>query len=374
MAGLSKGKVTDITARMMNVVVRPYQLGDDEGINNLFNRVFNLNRSLEQMRWEFMQGPVSLPERSVVAEDSGRIVGFFGSLFQRIQINDKLILTAFGADNAVDPHYRGGFRGLQYQMWKKQIEQWSEEAIPFALGFPTPGNFTVGKRLLKWEQLAELEVLYKRLNFRLAAQDRFPRLPQIFIEMVKLLSGLWFRAMLVPRFRSAVRISVERQFPPEIDAFWEKFRKQYPVMLVRDRSYLKWRYAPQWGRGYRTWLARSGTAVSGMAVGRIWEQEGSGQHLGLIMELATLPPHEAFYPLLQEMLLWFVRQRADGVLARLAPHDPMVHRLKALGFKSRPEALDRCFACRVFAPKAVDMNLVLNPKSWHIMIGDSDGL
>ncbi|OQX65832.1 MAG: hypothetical protein B5M55_02690 [Desulfococcus sp. 4484_242] len=374
MTELTGEKVTDITARMVNIAIRPYQLGDDEGINDLFNRVFNLNRSLAQMQWEFMQGPVSLPERSVVAEDNGRIVGFFGSLFQRIQINDKIILTAFGADNAVDQRYRGGFRGLQYQMWKKQIEQWTSESIPFALGFPTRGNFAVGKRLLKWGQLAELEVLYRRLNLRLAVQHRFPRLPGVFIEMVKLLSCLWFGSMLVPRCRSPLRITEERQFPPEIDAFWEKFSKEYPVMLVRDRSYLNWRYAPQWGRGYRVWLAWSEKAITGMAVSRLFQPESKGPRFGLIMELATLPPHNALQPLVRRIFLFLLQHKADGVLARLAPHDPTVHRLKAFGFKPKPEALDRCFAYRVFAPEAVDMNLVLNPKSWHITIGDSDGL
>jgi hypothetical protein len=81
-------------------IVRPYRSGDEEGINTLFNRVFGLDRSLDQMHWEFMNGPVSLPEGSIVAEDKGRIVGFFGSLFLRIQMGNRIVRNAYGVDNA----------------------------------------------------------------------------------------------------------------------------------------------------------------------------------------------------------------------------------------------------------------------------------
>jgi len=355
-------------------LIRPYRPGDDAGINHLFNRVFGLNRSLDQMRWEFMQGPVSRPECSVVAEDRGEIVGFFGSLFHRIQIDQQEFRTAYGVDNAIDPRYRGGFRGLQYQMWQKQMELWKRESIPFALGFPNREAYVVGKRLLKYRQLAELEILHKRLNYRLAIQNRLPGLPETMVRAVRRVSTLLFRMNLTRVSKPASHVFQVDRFPNEIDIFAKEFGKQYPAMLLRDQAYLNWRYAPEWGRGYRIWIARSKDGISGIGVGRILEQEGTSLRLGLIMELATLPPHDAFHGLLREMLLSFLKQGADGTLARLSPYDPTVGRLKAHGFHPRAEIWDRRFAYRLIRPDRVNTDRVLDVKSWHTTFGDSDSL
>jgi hypothetical protein len=356
-----------------NAVVRPYRSGDEDDVNRLFNRVFGLDRSLDQMRWEFMNGPVSMPEGSIVVEDKGRIVGFFGSLFQRIQVGNRILRTAYGVDNAIELPYRGGFRGLQYQMWEKQKELWRSQDIPFALGFPSREAYVVGKRLLKYRKLMDLAVLHQRLSPRLYIKVRLKRMPAFLENALLTISQVWMHILCV-RFPSPPHLSIQEtgDFPVAMGAFWERFRKQYPVMLVRDRDYLNWRYASHWGRSYKKWLAWSDGKVTGMAVGGI-HQRGE-ERLGLVLELAVLPPFDAFGPLLKHVLLWFSNQKADAAIARMSPADTLLKKFQGSGFRLRQDRFDHRFAYRPLLSEFSGLSLLTDPGSWHTTLGDSDAL
>ena len=357
-----------------DLLVRPYQPGDEEGINSLFNQVFNLNRSLSQWQWEFTAGPVSRPELSVVAEDRGRVVGFFGSLFHRLQIGNRILLEAYGVDNAIHPSFRGGFRGLQYRLWQEQRRLWVGEGIPIALGFPNREAYIIGRRVLKYRNLMDLAIWHRRLNPRIGLRTRIKNFPSFLEKAIVHLSGLWNQTGLRIGSFSKVKIRAVSEFPPEINLFWERFRKLYPVMLVRDQAYLNWRYAPQWGRPYQIWLAWSGDNIVGMAVGGMLVRGPFQERLGLVMEFAGLPPFQSFAPLLRSMLLWFVKQQADGALARMSPVDPIQRFLRSFGFRPRQDRFDFRFAYHLLLPEEVDQTLIFNPKSWYTTLGDSDAI
>jgi hypothetical protein len=171
-----------------------------------------------------------------------------------------------------------------------------------------------------------------------------------------------------------VEIEIVSSFPREVNSFWERFRQLYPAMLVRDQDYLNWRYAQAPRRHYHICLAWSEKKIVGIGVASIHHRREDAERLGLILELAALPPHKSLDSLLKSMLLWLVQNSADGVISRLAPSDPVQSTFKRFGFQLRPERFGQKFAYRIIEPGETGEELLLNPASWHTSLGDSDDL
>jgi hypothetical protein len=65
---------------MSELVIRRYQLGDEQGINNLYNAVFGTDRSLAGWHWKYDDSPRGATKLIYVLEDEGRIVGQYANL------------------------------------------------------------------------------------------------------------------------------------------------------------------------------------------------------------------------------------------------------------------------------------------------------
>ncbi|MFQ6077489.1 MAG: GNAT family N-acetyltransferase, partial [Candidatus Bathyarchaeia archaeon] len=92
---------------------RPYQEGDEKGIVELLNLVWDgwphldLDCSpLEHWRWKYKANPIK-KRFIMVAESDGRIIGCHHSIPVHIKVGDETLFCTTGADLAVHPGYRG---------------------------------------------------------------------------------------------------------------------------------------------------------------------------------------------------------------------------------------------------------------------------
>jgi hypothetical protein len=74
-------------------------------------------------------------------------------------------------------------------------------------------------------------------------------------------------------------------FGAELDAFWEKNRAEYDILVEKSAEYLNWKYLRQPDIRYRLFIAKKDGAAAGFMVAR---QFGPGElEFGIIAELFT---------------------------------------------------------------------------------------
>jgi len=102
---------------MEEYVVRKYKEGDERGINDLFNEIFNENRSLEEWFWKFKKNPLAEINLIAVAESQGKIIGQYASLPTLFKYKDKVLKASVVVDNLLHPEFRGGIKSMQWEMF-----------------------------------------------------------------------------------------------------------------------------------------------------------------------------------------------------------------------------------------------------------------
>jgi predicted N-acetyltransferase YhbS len=105
------------------------------------------------------------------------------------------------------------------------------------------------------------------------------------------------------------------------DRFWEQVKTKYDLMLVRDRTFLQWRFHEIPCRSYQVLSARQGTEIVGYIVLR--QTDVRGTKTGLIADFLVLPGehgNQAGLRLLYEALQCFRQARLPLTGALMLPH------------------------------------------------------
>ena len=150
------------------------------------------------------------------------------------------------------------------------------------------------------------------------------------------------RAVTRPGHRRAAAAIVE-EVPPDWegwDALWRRLEDKYPVMVVRDRAHLSWRFGECPTRRYRLYLARIGGEPAGFIATRL--ATVAGMSAGLVVDLLVVAGrgNEAGSALVERAFEEF-RGAATGLAASLMlPHAEEHACLRAAGFLPCPRFLE----------------------------------
>ena len=202
----------------MRFAVRSYEPGDEEQILALFRHVFRQPRELAHWRWKFAANPAGQQIVLAVADD-GRIVGQFAALPARATGPTGPFVLAQGIDHMVDPEFqkRGVFAALTRHFARLFLPP-ARDAVFYS--YPLAHKHSIDQRIGD----AELVHPVRALRFDLGNAEP------------------WRDAPGAASWRHRVR-RVER-FPAALDRLWERaLRPEAGVTIVKDASYLNWRYA-----------------------------------------------------------------------------------------------------------------------------------
>jgi hypothetical protein len=348
--------------------VRSYRPGDEAGINDLFNAVFERRRPLAAWHWKFDRNPATSEKVIAVAEnESGKIVGVYAAMPMRFRFGDRTVLATQPVDNCIAPEYRGGGR-MQVALYREYVRRMREIGGGFAFGFPNEVAYPVGKRLLKYVDLTTLKLLDRRLSFRLAVQRRTTS--NLLCRAGEAIGGALIRLDLQrhrPTIPGDLAIEVTGGFDESFDALWLEFQTRTPVTPIRDRAYMLWRYAESPGGGFHMLRAtRSGQRV-GYLVGTV-RAESTGARVGYVLDL--IGKDEGILRALLRRALWdFNSAGADWARCGLSPRWSSDSPMAALGFR---RIGDRLPAMYVIYDDTLDRQRFLDPAQWDLSLGDSD--
>ena len=126
----------------MAVIVRRLLESEIGLANDFFNAVYQVSRSIDNFRWEFLHGPVG-PAVYVAAIDDSiktntKVVGIQAAIpLQFESSSGEVVFTAKSEDTLVDPSYRG--QKIFERMYELLFQECKNAGIDFIWGF-TPAK------------------------------------------------------------------------------------------------------------------------------------------------------------------------------------------------------------------------------------------
>jgi GNAT superfamily N-acetyltransferase len=163
-----------------------------------------------------------------------------------------------------------------------------------------------------------------------------------------------------------VDVEEQKVFGAWSDAIWEQAGADYPIVVIRDRAYLTWKYErhPLWK--YRILLASKAGRPLGYATFRL--REGPSGPTGVVQEIFAPRAASAVRRALLRAAVRSARAGGADAVKVLATDSAVVEDLRREGFlrvRSSPG---------FFVPRqaGLDGPGILDPRCWYLTGGDSD--
>ena len=321
-------------------------------------------RLSRQWDWKYDANPFNRNggPHVMLLQARGELVAMYGRLLFPIVVDGSEHLAHHGCDLLVHPAYRG--RGLSARLRRKEL---IESAIHFS-----------------WQNEA---------SYRVASRDGTAGVP--FVSMVRPLDAACVvRRMLgeqrlgraasavvdialrhLPPFRRhtavvpGVVVTRIRSFDERFDQLWQRACRDFPVMIVRDRRYLEWRFIQRPDASYAILTATRDSALLGYMVTRCTDTAGErwGYLVDFLVQDRSLP---LFALLLQQALDDLRQEGAAAVSCRVAvpPYRRMLYRH---GFMRSPWGTRGYIRGRIRLPDSA-LQVYGDVRQWFLTMGDGD--
>ncbi|MFQ5732545.1 MAG: SDR family NAD(P)-dependent oxidoreductase, partial [Planctomycetaceae bacterium] len=317
-------------------------------------------------RWMFVESATRVgSEPHVWLSRSGAgIVGHQGSFCVNVNVAGDELQSAWFVDTMVLESHRG--RGIGPRLLTEAVRD-----IPFNLSLGQTRQMRTIQCQLGWQEVAPLEIWMLIFRPSNVLAQKIPN------RAVARAAGWVFKARQFGRRRFASRaepgLQVRRidRFDSRHDELWDRVRKHYECAVVRDASYLNWKYVEQPGQSFvRLELSRGEEPVA-VAVVMVREADDAyGYRRAFLVELVAAPDDRALLFATFDAVRETCRElQADALLfpligARLRPA------VRAYGFLQRPAT--RYFLVCPEGLSEEQRRAVLQAENWLITMGDSD--
>jgi hypothetical protein len=287
-------------------VVRPTRESDARELNELYVKVGGRPRTVEQWRWEWLEGPRGpAPSWVVIESASGRIAGHHGLIEVPLRCDERRLRAARTENTMVDPALREAFYypAVEAQLLKEYRERYDVLFTAAGKSVQAAMRRRLGYRPVgRWCALTIAETLAFR-----AARD----LGRVAGAAASALGRVTLRepeggAELVATddFERVERLERDASVSPR-------------VRLDHDAAYLRWRLAEHpWNRFRCALLVRGGRDEAFAA----WREEPArGAAKVFIEHVFTRGGDEASYRDLFERLAW--QRRSDPIRMQIRTLD-----------------------------------------------------
>ena len=307
-----------------------------------------------------------------VAESGGRIVGQYPDMTVLFRYLDQRVLCFSPVDNFIVQHFRGGMRGVLKALFELRRQTVRRLGCPLSFGFPTKPHYTAGKRILKYQDLGTMPVLFMRLNFRLAVRNRMPWISSYALSAIRSASSFGLRAYIAARgvrAASTVTTRIADSFDARIDTLWERLKGQHKILCVRDRRYLDWRYRKP-GASYRIVIAEKDAELVGYAVTGVKDEPGA--RVGHIVDLFAQDSPDVATALVRRAVLDLLSRKADYALCWMLPDKGAFRALREAGFAQNEVAFPSVNIVFQISDPQLDQEVAGDRDNWFLTMGDSD--
>ena len=353
-------------------------MADRDGIVELFRTVFKGTFNSEWWTQKYCSSPAGFfgEEGDIWVAESGdgRIVGHWGVVPERMKFGSETLVVAQAVDAATHPDFRG--RGL----FSRLVNHVCADALKrhrFIFGFPN--EIYRGYEKMGWQNHRLINFVKFR-DFARPLKSYFRN--GLVVASAKTALRIWDAATRIPPvFRSnfpagdEAAIREVEDFPEDIDAFWEKARREHVMALERDRTFLRWRFSGHLGK-YRIFLARS--AGTGEITGYLVLKKttiGEIRDALDMVDLQTLPGQgRTLKTIVAGSLDEARKENLSVVRCRVPSRHPYASALRMTGFVPVGRALDYAglYQPRLIVDPETSRTAPPDIRFWYHTLADTD--
>ncbi len=312
-------------------------------------------------RWEFEEGPDGKALIYIV-EDKNKIIGHFADIPRRFSVQGEIVLGTLSLDLMVHPDYWR--KGIFAAMGSYGAQRVKQENGLFLFAFPIRSETILGLIKIGWKEVVKLPVLVYPIRFR-GVLNRYLR----FVPLSLLIGGaarfFYFLLYGLKRRKEIEGVEIEKVglLDEQFDGLWQKVSALYPVIGVRTRNYLDWRYLQHPTRNYVIYRAKKNGEMRGYIVLR--KVELLNFNSAVIVDLLALDD-EILYELVGKGIE-YSREEGVDLLGFMVPKPhPYYRSLRRGGF------LQSFKAFHFLVYSHCKDQVLFDPKGWYVTWGDTD--
>lgn len=310
--------------------IRAARPQDLDGIRALYQVCFHKTLSPEHWHWK-LHTLSSPAENEWVAEAEETIVGYYAVTPVRFKVKQRTFVIPHGCDRMTNPLYRR--QGIYGALGVRANTIWQPTGAPFQFAF-IPGRLGKVLRQLGWQAMVRMVWLQWLLRPSVMMRRRmgFAALPGVSTAD-SILNSIQERRV-VSRQTDVVVHSIQSA-GDEFDRLWERIAPSYPVLAVRDRAWVQWRYLDLPGAEQYVLLAERDRQPCGYLAYRVHR----AQHAvwAVIMDCFAAPRDDAT---IRHLLVKARREMwacgVESVVALTIQNSPLYQHLRRVGFRQRP--------------------------------------
>jgi predicted N-acetyltransferase YhbS len=347
--------------------IRPLEKRDFPGMIDIFKIVFDVKIDESYLEWKYFKNPYG-EHIMYVAHDGERVVGETGAFPVKFKCGKESFMACQGCDIAVLPDYKK--RGTFLKLFKLMIEGSTERGLTFMYGFTVPTTSKISSKLFKFRPACSVKRWVLILNPApyLSKKLKIPLLVRLVGPLGRRFGKLRLRKHYQPTGDKIVEI---HRFDERFDRFWEERKGDYEIMVVRDSTYLNWRYTDNPMKQYKVFSYIADGHVKGFIVLTTAFDE---VHRGIIMDIMVDSTEKRVVDcLLTTAIDYFYREKMDSVMFWLPEHIPLVGEIEKWGFVHRDT--NHTLTVRVLNQPENWVNFddyLKDPRNWYFTLGDSD--
>lgn len=274
-----------------DITLKSYQEGDEQVILKAFNTTFNTQRDLKHWQWKYLNNPYG-KTWIAAAWDKEQVIAQYAGYPVQLYVQKQVHLSCQAADAFTVPAYRKigyGTTGLMSRCFYFYERQHCELQTIFGYGFNVNKIQKLGK--LFWQHTVPAPVYQQKLSGD---------------ALTKCRSLSTWRAELTG-YR-VVRMPNAGDWATHL---FEKVKDEYGWLLVRDKTYLNWRYEQHPDFKHDFFVVYHWNQPIGWIVGRVHEQQwlwGDALFMPSRADIAlslVLKKLLTTYPQIAEIESWF---------------------------------------------------------------------
>ena len=207
--------------------VRPYCPADEQSVLSLWKAAFKKEMDPRLWQWKYMDNPYGHRIMLCVSEE-GLLVALYGGIPYKANQDGRIVEIINLMDLMSHPDYRG--EGLFVRTGKIFFDTYCRpDGASFVCGFPGEYHFVLGEKYLGYRALEKPVIYLSARSLDLAGNKR-------------MFGG---------------RIERLQKSDSCLDALWERCREAYPLAVIRDESFSRWRFFTHPFQEYEVYVYRS---------------------------------------------------------------------------------------------------------------------
>jgi hypothetical protein len=244
----------------------------------------------------------------------------------------------------------------------------SHEDVPFSLSLGQSPEMREIQDRLGWRQVAPLQIAQLLIRPENVLKRKLGT-PGAWAAGIGLRASAAVRDVFRNRSQMAVR-EIER-FDDRHDALWEIMARDVTCAVVRDASFLNWKYVEQPGQTFIRLELVEGGSAAGVVVLVLREPDAvyAYRRAFLVDLVAPLRDEGLLYRLIQLATSAAAERGADSLVC-MHLHASLTRALKASGFRIRKPARHLLIDTESLSEQ--ELALVTTPGNWYLTQGDSD--